>query len=128
MCSVLILVPLVTESKDSLIGCAMLISGVIPYFLWGNQKYLPGFLKSFADSIKLCTGEIFKIHFRFNRKVVFKSCGHISESEAPCSCPSLENSGIFISVKKLRLLKIQIFKILAINFLNEIGIWNSKLI
>merc|ERR1719454_1324537 len=48
MCSVLILVPLVTESKDSLIGCAMLISGVIPYFLWGNQKYLPGFLKSFA--------------------------------------------------------------------------------
>ena len=64
MCTVLIVVPLLTETKDSLIGCAMLICGVIPYFLWGNQKYTPSVIKSFADSIKLCTGENFEKIFK----------------------------------------------------------------
>jgi len=48
LCTVLIIVPCVTETTDTLIGCALLVLGFIPYKLWLNQSYMPGFLKSAA--------------------------------------------------------------------------------
>ena len=52
----LIVVPLVTETKDTLIGCAMLICGLVPYWLWRDQTYTPKPIVAMADSISSFTG------------------------------------------------------------------------
>lgn len=52
MCLMLIIIPLVTETRDTLIGCGLLILGFIPYVLWVNQKYTPAPVCSFANAIE----------------------------------------------------------------------------
>ena len=58
MCIVLIGVPLITETRDSLIGCGILLSGLFPYFLWRNQKYSPKWLIKFSNKIESLTQKL----------------------------------------------------------------------
>jgi len=53
----LIIIPLVTETRDTLIGCGLLILGFIPYVLWVNQKYTPAPVCSFANAIERGIGK-----------------------------------------------------------------------
>ena len=57
MCLMLIIIPLVTETRDTLIGCGLLILGFIPYVLWVNQKYTPAPVCSFANAIERGIGK-----------------------------------------------------------------------
>ena len=68
LCTVLIIVPCVTETTDTLIGCALLVLGFIPYKLWLNQSYMPGFLKSGAYACERLVG---KLSFKFIRIELF---------------------------------------------------------
>lgn len=56
----LIIIPLVTETRDTLIGCGLLILGFIPYVLWVNQKYTPAPICSFANAIERGIGKFLK--------------------------------------------------------------------
>ena len=56
----LIIIPLVTETRDTLIGCGLLIIGFIPYVLWVNQKYTPAPICSFANAIERGIGKFLK--------------------------------------------------------------------
>ena len=57
MCTVLIIVPCVTETTDTLIGCGLLFIGFVPYKLWRNRSHVPKFLISFANWIQRGVGK-----------------------------------------------------------------------
>ena len=73
MCLMLIIIPLVTETRDTLIGCGLLILGFIPYVLWVNQKYTPAPICAFANAIERGIGKFISLlHFK-NYKTSFSS-------------------------------------------------------
>lgn len=60
MCTMLIVVPLITQPVDTLIGCGMMFSGIIPWFLWKKTDWLEscGCIKAFANGCERTLGSI----------------------------------------------------------------------
>jgi hypothetical protein len=58
MCTMLIVVPLITQPVDTLIGCGMMFSGIIPWFLWKKTDWLEscGCIKAFANGCERILG------------------------------------------------------------------------
>ena len=59
MCTMLIVVPLITQPVDTLIGCGMMFSGIIPWFLWKKTDWLEscGCIKAFANGCERILGK-----------------------------------------------------------------------
>ena len=85
LCTVLIIVPCVTETTDTLIGCGLLVLGFIPYKLWLNQNYMPGFLKSAANGVERIISESLLFHHSFNINVTSQNYSRIAIIAARCA-------------------------------------------
>ena len=70
MCTMLIIVPLVTETTDTLIGCGLLILGFIPYKLWRNRSYVPKPIIALADCVQRTVGKKILVNPRKSRKIL----------------------------------------------------------